>query len=179
MRRSKLVCCSILAALALAGGVRAAYAMGFVSNGGNACIGNNPSIRRWEQGIYNESGTAYAGALCPLTLGLTSVSAVNYDTMNVRLRDYSSTAAFWCFVYEAFSDGSIYYSTTRYSCATPGGCTSWTTNDTGIGYIQWNNPQLQATQWQYVGANQGIQCVLPPWGAAESYVVGYEGVTYN
>lgn len=148
----------------------------FVSAGANSCQPQTTdAINHTVSGVSNPSTSAASVFVCPLNYG-TQTASQTLSAVVIRYVDNSSTDTFSCVVYETTYGGSVYTSSSKYTCSTAGGCTDSTTSFTGSNYLQWNYSELGSTLGvQFLDGNYGVLCAVPkiPSGGVESRLVSY------
>jgi hypothetical protein len=110
-------------------------------------------------------------------MGRTADSGIPLAAAWLYYRDQSSTQPFFCSYNRVLSNGSIYSSTYKYPCGTPGGCDyysgvfSWT----GYGYIQWWAGYDLPPDSAYISVDEisTFYCHIPMNSPAGSFIMTY------
>jgi len=139
----------------------------------NSCDPTTPSVTTWGRGLlgfYNASTTLSIGATCVVPIegtSLTTGTLMGPTTVRVYYNDNhsGSGSAVFCSAYIETVDSGGFFVGTKYSCSTPGGCTTSSNTFLGPGYLEFSTP-YQATNVSDVL----LLCSIPPiqsgWGAS-------------
>jgi hypothetical protein len=138
-----------------------------------------------EYGVYGLQSVRLAGfsVTCPISVGTTTVYPQSISDVIVGFKDGNNAAdssggALACYVGRTNWNGSAYYSTTRYSCSTTGGCTGTlgSATFTGTTHLQFTSSDLGSNiTGVYLDSNTYVQCSVPgiPMGSSERSAVIY------
>ncbi len=118
------------------------------------------------------SDTTY---MCPIVIGTTSGSSESVSSEWFNFLDESTVDPLYCTPYVTYTSGGEWYGTTKYSCATGGGCSTSTTSWTGYGWLGWGGTDLPqgGTFTLYSNNNGGFVCNIPKYDASYSYVFAF------
>jgi len=121
------------------------------------------------------SSTSAEYLFCPASTGQ-DTSSLDLTSAYVDIHDALSTDDVSCYYHAIDYYGTSYVSSTKYSCATAGGCTSGTRNTSWAGgdnYLSWTNPLNGGTA--ITSATQfDIVCTLPANGSTSVGVRHYK-----
>lgn len=143
----------------------------------NACNPSSPSATTWGRGTLgftNSSTTTTLSATCVLPIQGTSWTSATTTANAIRVHYYdnhgASGSTVSCTAYVRGVGGSGFTLGSRYSCATPGGCTSNANTYIGAGYLEWSTTTSVPN-----AAEVFVMCSIPPiqsgWGVSSLFSV--------
>lgn len=136
---------------------------GSISSSGNACIPvwNSQPILHDNVGSLNDF-TGWKDWFCPFSWGATTFICSSFTGAGLVFIDNYNGDNVSCKIVKASANGSIWFSATKWSCSTPGGCSSWTDQGyTGTSYLSWNQAELGASSFSCSNEGFTFRCIIP------------------
>lgn len=130
---------------------------------GNSCQPGfgGTSVFQDDYGMGNSLTGSTVSYICPVIMGQYSISVIS---AGLRYADVTSTNTFACYMFHSDYNGGQWWSRTKYTCSTYGGCNDSTTSYTGTNSLSWSGADLPhgGSFTLYFNDNAGFRCDVPP-----------------
>jgi len=168
LHRSAIVACTgaLLAFGATAYGAVTGYWSGGLCQPQNSTAGTDLGVG--EAGATNANTSSSRDFWCFFGRNISTIDGS--ASAVVRVADANTTVPFWCYAFNTTEAFGYYWSSTKYSCSTAGGCPDSTSSFTGTTYLSWSNPFNLSEE--VTSMNIGFHCSVPPTQSGNGTWIG-------